>query len=209
MKAESISIVISAPSGTGKTTLIYELLDRVGDLSFVTSTTTREKRVAEEEGKNYYYVSKDQFQKMIDDEDFLEWAIVHGNNYGTTKKEVDRIRDAGRIPVFDVDVQGARNLKEIMGGATFIFIIPPNFDELKRRLRKRATDSEQQITTRLENAIAELKEYTMYDYIVVNNEIDSALSDLESIIRSQMLQRNNMEEKVRFILENNNDHPSG
>jgi len=209
MKIDTVSIVISAPSGTGKTTLIYKLLDRLDDLSFVTSTTTRDKRLTEEEGKNYYYVSNNKFQKMIDDKEFLEWAIVHGNRYGTTKKEVDRIRHAGRIPVFDVDVQGARILKSIMGGATFIFIIPPTFEALKKRLKNRATDSEQQIATRLDNAITELKEYTMYDYIVVNDKIDSALSDLESIIRAQMLSKNFMEEKVRLILENNNDHPSG
>ena len=91
MKIDTVSIVISAPSGTGKTTLIYKLLDRLDDLSFVTSTTTRDKRTCEEEGKNYYYVSKSKFQKMIDNGEFLEWAIVHGNSYGTTKKEVDRI----------------------------------------------------------------------------------------------------------------------
>lgn len=201
MKVNNLSIVVSAPSGTGKTTLIYRLLKKVPELSFVTSTTTREKRINEEEGKNYYYVSGAEFEEMLENNEFLEWAKVHGNNYGTTKKEVDRIKDAGQIPVFDVDVQGARNLKSIMGGAVFIFIIPPSMEALRTRLRDRGTDSAEQIETRLNNAIAELEEYTMYDYMVVNEQIDLALSDLYSIIRSQMLTRAAMEEKVKMIME--------
>ncbi len=201
MKVNDLSIVVSAPSGTGKTTLISRLLRMVPELAFVTSTTTREKRINEEEGKSYYYVSDKRFKEMCENNEFLEWAKVHGNCYGTTKKEVDRIQEAGKIPVFDVDVQGARSLKPVLDGAISIFIVPPSMEVLKSRLKERGTDSAEQVETRFNNAITELKEYTMYDYLVVNEKIDPALSDLYSIIRSQMLTRAVMEEKVKLIME--------
>jgi guanylate kinase len=133
------SVIISAPSGAGKTTLIEKLLIQNPVFEFAVSTTTRIKRAGESEGKNYYFVSYDEFMQMVDRGEFLEWAKVHDNYYGTTKKEVDRIKALSKIPIFDVDVQGARSLRNKLQNVISIFIIPPSIQELEKRLRHRST----------------------------------------------------------------------
>ena len=186
MKTNKLSVVISAPSGAGKTTLINRLLGSENRFSFSISTTTRPMRAGEVDGKSYYFISEDDFRGMIDRGEFLEWARVHGNYYGTSKKEIDRICCDGKIPIFDVDVQGARTLKGTLAGAVYIFIIPPSRKVLESRLRNRKTDSEEQIQIRLGNAIRELGEYAQYDYIVVNDDLEIALNELRSIITAEL-----------------------
>ena len=200
------SVIISAPSGAGKTTLIEKLLIQNPIFEFAISTTTREKRAGEAEGKNYYYVSYSEFMQMVDSGDFLEWAKVHDNYYGTTKKEVDRIKANSRIPIFDVDVQGARSLRNKLQNVISVFIIPPSIKELERRLRHRSTETDHQITVRLNNAIIELREYVNYDYIVVNDDLQKALDELNAILKTIILKREYMDSVVKRLLEDVHDY---
>ncbi len=200
------SVIISAPSGAGKTTLIEKLLVQNPVFEFAVSTTTRIKRAGESEGKNYYYVSYDEFMQMVDRGEFLEWAKVHDNYYGTTKKEVDRIKAFLKIPIFDVDVQGARSLRNKLQNVISIFIIPPSIHELEKRLRHRSTETEHQISVRLNNALVELKEYVNYDYIVINDDLQKALDDLNAILRTIILKREYMDSTVKRLLEGVHDY---
>ena len=199
--SKTLSLIISAPSGAGKTTIIRRLMDENPLLAFSVSTTTRKKREGEIEGDSYYYTDRDTFQRMIDAGEFVEWAKVHTNFYGTTKKEVDRIRAAGKIPVFDVDVQGARNLRDNIDDAVLIFILPPSIDSLVERLRHRNTESEEELAIRIDNAIRELREYRNYDYFVINDRLEEAIADTRSVIRAELLRRDRMIDKVGAILE--------
>ncbi len=185
MRNEKFSIVFSAPSGAGKTTLIQRLVAGDDMFEFSISTTTRRPRPDEKEGVHYYFVDETEFERMKAGDEFIEWAVVHKNNYGTTKKEVDRIKVTGKIPVFDVDVQGARTLKAVLSEAVFIFIVPPSLEVLKSRLRARDTESKEQIEIRIENALNEITEYVRYDYVVINDTVNEALSEIRSIIRAE------------------------
>jgi guanylate kinase len=191
-----MNVVISAPSGSGKTTIINELMLSDPRFEFSLSTTTREMRSGEEEGKDYNYVKPVEFEKMIERGEFLEWAVVHGNYYGTLKKEIDRISDTGNIPIFDVDVQGGLSLKEKLEDAVFIFIIPPSQAALEERLTRRKTESKNSIELRLKNAEEELKSCEIYDYIVVNDDLEHALDRLKSIITAEFCRFDRM---INFI----------
>ncbi len=197
----NIEIVISAPSGAGKTTLISRFLSEENNYRFSVSTTTRGMRKGEKEGESYYFVSEDEFKTMIENDKFVEWASVHGNYYGTSKKEVDRIRNEGNIPIFDVDVQGAKALKKSLQSAVFIFIIPPSINELERRLKNRDTDSDEIINLRLKNAINELREYTLFDYIVINDDFNKALLNLRSIVAAELSRKERNTDNIKEILE--------
>ncbi len=186
MRGTNITIIVSAPSGAGKTTIIDKLLSEDDRFEFVISTTSRKNRINEIDGKDYYFIPEDEFKKSIDSNEFIEWSVVHQNYYGITKKEFDRINAIGKIPIFDVDVQGAVKLKSKLEDAVFIFIIPPSFEVLKDRLVKRGTDSEDAIRVRFENAKNELKEIDIFDYIVVNDIIDDSVSDFMAIVKAEM-----------------------
>jgi guanylate kinase len=201
MKSKTFSVVISAPSGAGKTTIIEKLLFDCDDLKFVISTTTRPKREKEIDGESYHFIEHNKFKQMINDNQFLEWAEVHQNYYGTSKKEIDRIKSEGKIPIFDVDVQGAKSLKDCLADAIFIFILPPSLSELKSRLMGRNTDSEEQIELRIKNSLRELDEYKNYDYIVINDDLTSAIKDVKSIIHSEKFRLEKMKSQVENIME--------
>jgi len=174
--------VISAPSGAGKTSLINELLGFENRLMFSVSTTTRGIREDEVDGIDYYFVSKDDFFKMIDNDEFLEWAEVHDNYYGTTKKEIDRINAEEKIPLFDVDTQGSVSLRKKIKDGIFVFIIPPSYDDLKKRLVERKTENKKQVDLRLKNAYKELNEYAKFEYIIINDKFDEAYQNLRAIV---------------------------
>ncbi len=199
-------MVISAPSGAGKTTLINKLLSTDDRFEFSISTTTRSRRHGEKAGKSYDFIDEAQFHDLVGQDAFVEWAKVHGNYYGTTKKEIDRIRSAGKIPIFDVDVQGARTLKGRLDGAIYIFIVPPTREVLESRLRNRKTDSEEQIQIRLCNAIRELGEYAQYDYIVVNDDLDAALNEIRSIVTAELCKTDLVYHIITDMLEESCDN---
>lgn len=153
------------------------------DIQFSVSHTTRKKRDSEEEGRDYYFVSKSEFTEMVKEEKFAEWAVVHGHHYGTTKREIEKKRVLGDL-LLDIDVQGAQQVKPKFKKAMFIFILPPLFEELKKRLRERGQESADSIQKRLDVARKEIKSYSQFDYIIINDDLEKAVHELEAIILS-------------------------
>ncbi|MBA2847821.1 guanylate kinase [Thermosulfuriphilus ammonigenes] len=181
-------MVISAPSGAGKTTLIRQLLRLEKNLIFSVSHTTRSPRPGEVEGKDYYFVSREEFESLVAAGAFLEWAEVHGNLYGTSMEKIREHLDSGRDVVLDIDVQGARQVRKKMGlEAALIFILPPSWSELERRLRSRGTEDEASLRRRLDAARQEIQAASEFDYLVLNDRFDRALSALRSILTAERL----------------------
>lgn len=180
---KGILFVISAPSGTGKTTLLKKVMDRIPGLNFSVSHTTRNPRAGEQHAREYYFVETSEFERMIEDNLFVEWARVHDNYYGTSTKAVSEQLDKGRDIVLDIDVQGAAILRESKQlEAVQIFIIPPGISELEKRLRGRNTEDEDTLQLRLSNAVKEMQAADLYDYLIVNDKLDEAAETLASII---------------------------
>ncbi len=178
-----LALVVSAPSGAGKTTLCRRLLKEDAEISFSISYTSRPPRGGEKAGEDYFFVSRETFQRMIEEDVFLEWAEVHGNLYGTSKKQVLKVLDAGQDILLDIDVQGANQIKDALGqDAVLVFVLPPSFEELERRLRKRATEDEASIKKRLENAKKELAKAHDFDYLVLNDDLENASQRLRAIL---------------------------
>lgn len=175
--------VISAPSGAGKTTILKTVLKELPAVGFSVSHTTRTPRPGEENGRDYFFVNREEFAALREAGDFLEWAEVHGNFYGTSEQAVDSHLASGRDLILDIDVQGAEQLKARPGlSATFIFIAPPTLTELKRRLSGRQTESAETIALRLQNATRELQAAERYDYIIINDDLDQARAMLTAIV---------------------------
>ena len=193
--------IISAPSGSGKSTLVARLLKDVPSLVFSVSYTTRGLRGSEVDGLNYRYISRQEFEERIAREEFLEWAEVFGNYYGTHRSWLDKARESASDLVLDIDVQGARQLRDKIPGAVSIFILPPSRQELEQRLRWRSEDSSAVIQRRLREAADEIRNYAEYDYVVVNREVDAAAATLVSIVRAERARRTRIEEHVLPILK--------
>ena len=193
--------IISAPSGSGKSTLVNRLMAEVKNLRFSVSYTTRAPRGQEKHGESYYYVSRDDFEARIANDEFLEWAQVFGNYYGTHRSERDRAHDLGCDLVLDIDVQGARQLRGKIPDAVSIFILPPSREILEQRLRARGEDSEEVIEWRLRNAAEEIRNYQLYDYVLVNREVEESAKTLSSIVRAERARRTRIEEEIRPILK--------
>ncbi len=209
MSKPGLSIILSAPSGTGKTTVMNRLMKRDPRFIFSISTTSRPPRPGELDGKEYHFVEEEEFLRKIDNGDFLEWAMVHERYYGTEKKEIDRIHSDGRIPILDVDVQGARSLRNVLNNALYILLIPPSFRELRKRLMDRRSDSTEQVRLRLENARRELQEYSLYDSILVNEVVDEAVDSILALVRCRNLDRDRQADKIEQLLEEFNDNTPG
>ncbi len=175
--------VITGPSGCGKTTLIKRLLKRMKDVQFSVSHTTRQKRDSEKEGRDYYFISNSEFERMIKSDRLVEWTNIHGNYYGTSRKEIEKKGVKGDL-ILDVDVHGAKNIKLKLKKAVFIFVLPPSFAELKRRLEARGEESRAVIKKRLELARKEIRSYPMFDYVILNDKLKDAVKELEAIILS-------------------------
>ena len=193
--------IISAPSGSGKTTLVSQLMAKESNLEFSISCTTRKPRGQEEDGKEYFFISREEFERRIEAGEFLEWAKVFDNYYGTSRQELARAEGLGKDLVLDIDVQGARQLKEKIAGAVSIFILAPSRTELEQRLRSRSEDSDVVIRRRIEEAAAEIRNYSAYDYVIVNDRVDESARNLRSIIRAERVRRQRMDSKVGAILK--------
>jgi guanylate kinase len=187
MKRLGNLFVVSAPSGAGKTTLCQRLKDVLGDIKFSVSYTTRPPREGEINDFHYTFVDEEEFRSMISEGEFIEWAEVHGNLYGTSKKRVEDIINNGFDVLLDIDVQGARKIKDFYPQSVLIFVLPPSIEALRDRLSGRATESEDIIRKRIHNAINEIKEFVNYDYVIINNVLDEAVKDLLSIIKAERL----------------------
>ena len=175
-------LVVSSPSGAGKTTLCHRLIDEFPDIVFSVSYTTRPIRRGEEEGVDYHFVDEPAFDAMIKRGDFAEWAEVHGHRYGTSVSAVREALEGGRHVLFDIDYQGGRQLKaQFENEAVLVFVLPPSLEELENRLRKRATDEPEVIERRLAKAREELKQYGIYQYLIVNDELPRAYDRLRAI----------------------------
>jgi guanylate kinase len=178
-----VLFVVTGPSGSGKSTIVHHVLSDLRNVQFSVSHTTRPKRISEEDGREYYFVSRKEFERMIVRKKFVEWAVVHGQHYGTSKREVEQKAKTCDL-VLDVDVQGAASIRKKYKKAVFVFVLPPRFQELKRRLEERGEDGPAVIRRRLQDARREIREYVHFDYIVVNDQLDRAVLELESIILS-------------------------
>ena len=176
-------IVITGPSGVGKTTLLKKLLEEhKKEITFSVSFTSREPRFNEINGVDYFFITKEEFQKKIDEDKFLEYALVHGNFYGTSKEQVNKVVEDGKDCLLDIDVQGGLILMSKKTKAIYIFIAPPSLDTLRERLYHRSTDATEVIERRLKNAEKELREKDKYDFIVINDNFENAYKDLEKLI---------------------------
>jgi guanylate kinase len=173
---------VSAPSGAGKTSLCRAITDSLEDLTHSISYATRKPRPGETDGRDYYFVSQERFQEMIKAGDFAEWAEVHGNLYGTSRRVLDDMIAKGIDVILDIDTQGAKQIKAKYATAAFIFIMPPSLDILEERLRNRKSDHEDEIRKRMRRAREEIKDYALYDYLVVNRDFERALTELRSIV---------------------------
>ncbi len=187
--------VISAPSGAGKTTLCRELLKNNPELKLSVSYTTRAPRDGEINNVDYTFVSESKFKNMIDKGEFAEWAMVHGNLYGTSIKRLKKLNKEGYDIILDIDTHGALQLKTTYESAVYIFILPPSMQILKKRLIGRKTESKEKIAKRLDNAKAEIASYKNYNYIVINDKLKKTYRDLESIIIATKLKTTSIDHK--------------
>lgn len=192
--------IISAPSGTGKTTLVKRLVGTVPDVVFSVSHTTRPRRPGEVEGSDYFFVDRTSFEQMVARGEFLEYAEVFGNLYGTARAAVADPMARGKSVLLDIDWQGARMVREAMPQARSIFILPPSRGELERRLRDRGQDSDEVIARRMRDAAAEMSHHDEYDYIVVNDDLESALADLGAIVQNRPTQTRSVDVDLRALI---------
>jgi guanylate kinase len=191
--------VISGPSGCGKSTLIRRVLAGLDGVRFSVSHTTRQKRKSEREGKDYYFISRERFLGLVKKRAFVEWAVVHGAYYGTSRRELAKGEDLDVI--LDIDVQGAAQVRKKIRTAVFIFVLPPSFQELRKRIEGRGLNSAQDIRKRLATARKEVRAYRLFDYVVVNGDLETAAGELESILRCRRARVAAREKSIGPILE--------
>lgn len=198
-------MVLSGPSGSGKGTVSAALMKKNKEIVFSTSVTTRTPRPGEVNGENYFFVSVEEFENMVQNDGLLEYAFVHTNYYGTPKDFVFEEIEKGEIVLLEIDVQGALQIKKRYKEAVFIFLLPPSMSELKQRLINRDTETEEEINTRFSNAYKELDFVGEYDFFVVNNTVEQAVRDIEHIISAEKLRTKRFKNIKAEVLERGND----
>jgi guanylate kinase len=195
-------IIISSPSGGGKGTLIKEVRGMLPDLGYSVSHTTRPQRFGEENGREYFFVSGQEFQRLIDEHGFLEYAEVHGNLYGTSLAESEKVFESGKDLIVEVDVQGAIQISERLPDVSItIFILPPSFEVLRARLTSRGTEAEPELNTRLKNAFNEVLQYSRFKYIIVNEDLPTATRQIASIILAERQGLDRQSDAIQGILD--------
>jgi guanylate kinase len=197
MSNKGLLFVVSAPSGAGKTTICNKAINFFPDLKTSVSYTTRKPREGEKEGVDYYFTTEEDFEDMKKGREFLEYATVHDNRYGTSAKEVNKMFDQGLDVLFDIDVQGAQQIKEREEDAVFIFLLPPSLQACEERLKKRGDDTNEEILLRLERARKEVESAHLYDYLIINDTIDKAFEKFKSIIIAEK----NKTKRVKALLD--------
>jgi guanylate kinase len=199
-EARGILFVISSPSGGGKGTLIRRVLPRVPRLGYSVSWTTRPPREGERHGVHYYFVSRAEFDAARGRGEFLEWAVVHGNHYGTSMSVVEQELLSGRDVILEIDVQGAESVRRARVDSVGVFILPPSFEVLRQRLAARRSENPEQFATRLRNARAEVERYTEFDYVLLNDDADRAAAQLASVVYAERARRGRQESLARRVL---------
>ena len=194
-------IIISAPSGAGKTTLVQEVQKRIHGVRASISFTSRAPRPGEVDGKDYYFVTRDEFHRMVMNKEFLEWAEVHGNYYGTSRDIVTKMLQDGSDVVLTIDVQGAIQSRKLFHDAISIFVIPPSYEVLIERLTGRGSDEDADLKLRMHNAQKELEQYASYDYLIINDELEYAIREFESIVVAVRCRVHNRVESAELILK--------
>lgn len=187
LQRRSFALVLAAPSGAGKTSLARALVERHENIVFSISATTRPARPFERDGRDYVFASDDEFNRMVVDGELVEWAVVHGNKYGTPWESIRKGVDGGHVVVLDIDVQGARQIRQKFDDAVLVFILPPSASELERRLRGRGSEAEAAMRLRMRTSLSELPAIHEFDYVVVNEEFDRTLGALEAIVAAERL----------------------
>ncbi|NNU67375.1 guanylate kinase [Rhizobium indicum] len=204
-----LMLVISSPSGAGKSTIARTLLETDRQIGLSVSVTTRQRRPSEVEDVHYHFKSVREFERLRDSDALLEWAEVHGNFYGTPREPVEQAMAEGRDMLFDIDWQGAQQLQEKMSAdVVSIFVLPPTMTELQSRLHRRAEDSEEVIQTRLANSRAEIAHWREYDYVIVNDDLNAALDAVQSIVKAERLRRDRRHGMFDFVRELLEETPS-
>ena len=200
-EGRGILFVVSSPSGGGKGTLIQRVLKQVPNLSYSVSFTTRAPRNGEVDGREYFFVTPEKFDAMVAASEFLEWAHVHSKLYGTARRQVVREISAGRDIILELDVQGAASVRALMADSVSIFILPPSFEVLKQRLQARGTDSPEELDLRLRNAPVELQDYSAFEYVILNDDLDRAVNQMTAIVHAERARLSRQEAKVRRVVE--------
>jgi guanylate kinase len=200
-EGRGILFVVSSPSGGGKGTLIQRVLKRVPNLGYSVSFTTRAPRNGEENGREYFFVTREEFDRMVAANEFLEWAHVHSKLYGTARQQVEREISEGRDIILEVDVQGAASVRSLLRDSVSIFILPPSFEVLKQRLRARGTDSQEELDLRLRNAPTELKDYLAFQYVILNDDVDRAANQMAAIVHAERARLSRQEAQVKRVVE--------
>jgi guanylate kinase len=199
-QARGFLVVVSSPSGGGKGTLIRRVLKTVPNLGYSVSFTTRAAREGEIDGRDYHFVSVEEFQAMIEAGEFLEWARVHGNLYGTGRGQVARELSEGRDIILEIDVQGAKSVRDLISDAVSVFILPPSYEVLRNRLTSRGSEAPDGLVLRLRNARGEVEHYREFDYVVINDDADRAAAQLASIIDAERARRERQEPAAAAVL---------
>lgn len=200
-EGRGILFVVSSPSGGGKGTLIQRVLKQVPNLSYSVSFTTRAPRNGEVNGREYFFITPERFEEMVAANEFLEWAHVHSKLYGTSRQQVTREIAEGRDIILEVDVQGAASVRALMADSVSIFILPPSFEVLKQRLEARGTDSPEELDLRLRNAPMELKDYSAFQYVILNDDLDRAANQMTAIVHAERARLSRQEAKVKRVVE--------
>lgn len=199
LSARGFPLVIAAPSGAGKTTLAHALVDRTPGLAFSISATTRPRRPHESEGSDYHFVDQPEFERLIESGELVEWAMVHGNRYGTPRTSIERAVQEGEVVVLDIDIQGARQIRRSFADAVLVFVLPPSAGELGRRLSGRGSEAEAERRRRLGNARAELPSAVDFDYVVVNDDFESGVAALQAIVAAERRRSRRLDELPGFL----------
>jgi guanylate kinase len=205
MRKDFLLIILSSPSGAGKTTLTRRLLSEMSDLRFSVSHTTRPPRAGEIDGRDYHFTNREAFMERATSGSFVEWAEVHGNLYGTARSEIERAMSEPdcRGLIFDIDYQGARQIRAKVPDVVGVFVLPPSMAELERRLRGRASETEEVVRSRFAVARKEIEHYALFDYVIVNDELDRAFLHLTSIIFAERSRRFRRAEAAETLLREN------
>lgn len=200
IERRGLLLVLSSPSGAGKTSLARALLETDPEIGLSVSATTRKPRTGEVDGADYYFVDDDTFKAMIEDDAFLEWARVFGNYYGTPRAPIEEAVSKGRDVLFDIDWQGTQQLAERMAGDLVrVFVLPPSGEALEARLRRRAQDAAEVVAKRMAGAAAEISHWAEYDYVIVNGELDTSIAGLKAILTAERLKRERMTGLTTFV----------